>query len=156
MNRRDFQELSQIRLKEAKVLLEQGLWDGAYYLAGYAVECALKACIAKGTQRYEFPDRKRVELSHSHDLSQLLRTAVLEDALLGHCRLDLGFKKNWDTARLWSEQSLYRRHASESARELIAAIDDKASWGYGMDKSALVSVDLETGTQILEILEKAK
>ena len=70
MNRRDFQELSRIRLKEAQALLEQGLWDGAYYLAGYAEECALKACIAKETQRHEFPDRKRVELSHSHDLPQ--------------------------------------------------------------------------------------
>ena len=38
MNRKDFQELSRIRLKEAKALLDLGLWDGAYYLAGYAVE----------------------------------------------------------------------------------------------------------------------
>jgi HEPN domain-containing protein len=33
------------------VLLEAGLYAGAYYLAGYAVECALKACIAKKTAR---------------------------------------------------------------------------------------------------------
>jgi HEPN domain-containing protein len=49
--------MAMVRLKEANVLLRLGLSDGAYYLAGYAVECALKACIAKGTRRYEFPDK---------------------------------------------------------------------------------------------------
>lgn len=54
MDRRRFQELSRIRLDEAKALLESELSDGAFYLAGYAVECALKACIAKNTRaRYE-------------------------------------------------------------------------------------------------------
>ena len=45
--------------------------DGAYYLAGYAIECALKACIAKATRRYDFPDRKKVDASHTHDLREL-------------------------------------------------------------------------------------
>ena len=49
VDRKDLQELSKVRLKEATALLKLGLFDGAYYLAGYAVECALKACIAKGT-----------------------------------------------------------------------------------------------------------
>lgn len=48
MNRSDFQDLAQIRLAEAAALLQAERFDGAYYLAGYAVECALKACIAKG------------------------------------------------------------------------------------------------------------
>lgn len=49
VDRQDLQELSRVRLKEATALLKLGLFDGAYYLAGYAVECALKACIAKAT-----------------------------------------------------------------------------------------------------------
>ena len=79
MDRRDLQELSKVRLKEARALMKLGLYDGAYYLAGYAVECALKACIAKDTRRHQFPDKKRVDLSHSHDLLQLIRVAGLED-----------------------------------------------------------------------------
>jgi hypothetical protein len=47
MNRNDLQNLSRLREKEAKVLLDNGCFAGAYYLLGYAVECALKACIAK-------------------------------------------------------------------------------------------------------------
>ena len=37
MNRNDFQQLAEIRVKEAKVLLDNQCFDGAYYLLGYAV-----------------------------------------------------------------------------------------------------------------------
>ena len=127
MTRRDLQQLSKIRLKEAKVLLESGLWDGAYYLAGYSIECALKACIAKGTQRYEFPDKKRVDSSHSHNLLDLLRIADLENALVQAGREDPEFRNKWDTVRLWSEQSRYKKNSAKSARELLAAIDEKGN-----------------------------
>ena len=59
VDRKELQDLSKIRLREAAALLQLGLFDGAFYLAGYAVECGLKACIAKGTRRGEFPDKKR-------------------------------------------------------------------------------------------------
>ncbi|MCP5119377.1 MAG: HEPN domain-containing protein, partial [bacterium] len=49
MNRTDFQNLALERLDDAKVLLDGGRYNGAYYLSGYVVECALKACIAKLT-----------------------------------------------------------------------------------------------------------
>ncbi len=39
----DFQSFSRIRVNEAKALLHLKHYSGAYYLAGYAVECALKA-----------------------------------------------------------------------------------------------------------------
>ena len=78
MDRKDLQELSKVRLREAQALLRTGVADGAYYLAGYAVECALKACIAKGTQKYEFPDKKRVDSSYSHNLDVLVKLAGLE------------------------------------------------------------------------------
>jgi len=57
VNRRDLQALSRIRLTEAKALLRLGHYDGAYYLAGYAAECALKACIAKLTCGTNFRTR---------------------------------------------------------------------------------------------------
>ena len=59
VDRKELQELSKIRLKEASALLELGLSDGAYYLAGFAVECALKACIAKATQRGGIPRQEK-------------------------------------------------------------------------------------------------
>lgn len=57
MNRLDFQRLAELRLSESTALLAAGFPDGAYYLAGYAMECALKACIAKRTREYDFPEK---------------------------------------------------------------------------------------------------
>jgi hypothetical protein len=102
-----------------------GLYDGTYYLAGYAVECALKACIAKYTRRHEFPDKKKVDLSHSHDLLQLVRVAGLEDEHRMRVSGDPDFETNWDVVKRWSEQSRYRRHLPESAHELLVAASDK-------------------------------
>jgi len=45
VNRSEFQELVEVRLADADTLIKQGRYDAAYYLAGYAVECALKACM---------------------------------------------------------------------------------------------------------------
>jgi HEPN domain-containing protein len=122
VNRKDLQELSNVRLKEAKALLGARLWDGSYYLAGYAVECALKACIAKQTQRYEFPDKERVIESYSHELLPLVRLAGLGDVLGERIRQDSKFKKNWEFSRAWSEESRYRRHDQESAQEMVEAV----------------------------------
>ena len=58
MTRAEFQQLAEQRLLEAKALLDQGKWDGAYYLAGYAVELALKACVIKMLLATDaFPER---------------------------------------------------------------------------------------------------
>jgi HEPN domain-containing protein len=109
-------------MNEAKGLLSLGLHDGAYYLAGYAVECALKACIAKETKRHEFPDKRRVDSSHTHDLRELVKLAKLEDSHRDRSRTDPEFHKNWVTVVLWSEQSRYHRHRPESARRLVEAV----------------------------------
>ncbi|MBI0577948.1 HEPN domain-containing protein [Neobacillus cucumis] len=48
-------------MKDAKVLLDHECYDGAYYLSGYVIECALKACIAKYTKEFDFPDKKLID-----------------------------------------------------------------------------------------------
>jgi hypothetical protein len=125
VDRKDLQDLSKVRLKEATSLLNLGLCDGAYYLAGYAVECALKACIAKTTRRYDFPDKRKVDSSHSHNLRDLVRIAGLGEAHAERVANDPGFRKNWEVVEYWSEHSRYRRHRQEAARELLGAIGDK-------------------------------
>jgi HEPN domain-containing protein len=78
MNRLDFQKLAELRLLEAEVLLDAGKYEGAYYLCGYAVECALKACIAKLTKEHDFPDKATVNDSYTHDLGKLLGVSGLK------------------------------------------------------------------------------
>lgn len=77
MNRTDFHKLAEIRIKEAKILLDRKSYAGAFYLAGYAVECALKACIAKQTQAYDFPPQD-AKTFYTHDLDTLVNKADLK------------------------------------------------------------------------------
>ncbi len=104
---------------------EAGAVRWAYYLAGYAVECAIKACIAKGIQRYEFPDKKKADSSYTHSFRELIRVAGLEEALREQADKDPDFKRNWEFIQPWSERSRYQRHPLESAQELIWAISDR-------------------------------
>ena len=77
MNRQDFQTLSELRVQDSLVLLNNGRYAAAYYLCGYAVECALKACIAKQTMQFEFPDLVRVRESYTHDFKKLVKWAAV-------------------------------------------------------------------------------
>ncbi len=58
MNKQDFESLVAIRLDEAKLLLDGRRFQGAYYLAGYALEAALKASICRQVRENDFPDKK--------------------------------------------------------------------------------------------------
>ena len=102
MNRSDFQTLAEMRIKEALALLENQCYEGAYYLAGYAVECALKACIARNTNQYDFPpDRNTINRIYSHNLDWLdpLREAGLEDAHQERVQSNLIFAEYWTADR---------------------------------------------------------
>jgi len=107
MNRTDLQRLSRIRLREARVLLNNGQYEGAYYLLGYAVECALKACIARQTRRYDFPDRQFVNDIYTHDLNKLLSVSGLEPEHRRESNRNPIFELNWTIVKGWSEQSRY-------------------------------------------------
>ena len=117
--------LSAVRLKEAKALLNAGFSDGAYYLAGYAVECALKACIAKSTLRHDFPDKKRATESYTHNLTQLVIAAKLGPAVSEQLDKDLLFQTNWQIVVQWSELTRYQTYSHEMAANLVNAVEDK-------------------------------
>jgi len=128
MNRKEFQRLAAIRLREAKLLLSVNAPDGAYYLAGYAVECALKACIAKSTERHDFPDKARANRSHTHNVKELISLAGLKDALEGAVR-QYEFSWRWDVVIQWNEESRYRENSAGDAKALIEAIENRK---YGL------------------------
>jgi HEPN domain-containing protein len=125
LNRTELQNLSRIRLREARALVKLGMNDGAYYLAGYSIECALKACIAKMTQRHDFPDKRKTDDSYTHNLEKLVKVAELEKAQLEEARRDAAFRDNWDRVQWWSEQSRYKIISAEKASELVDAVSDR-------------------------------
>lgn len=128
MNRSEFQNLADIRKREAEILLENGCFEGAYYLAGYAVECALKACISKQFMQYDFPDKNLVNKSYTHDLSILLGLAGLTRTYEQQADQDANFASNWAVTKDWSEQDRYTNGTSkQKALDLINAIVDPNS-----------------------------
>lgn len=65
-------------------------------LAGYSVECALKACIAKKTREHDFPEKKLVNESYTHRLKDLLRLADLKTEFETALQQDQLMEANWD------------------------------------------------------------
>jgi hypothetical protein len=99
--------------------------DGAYYLAGYAVECALKACIAKLTAVHDFPPpRAFVQDCYTHDLGRLVRAAGLKTQFDADTRSDLALRDHWNITFDWDESSRYERKTPAEARALFDAISD--------------------------------
>jgi HEPN domain-containing protein len=125
MNRNDLQRLVGIRIREAKTLFKAGEHSGAYYLAGYAVECALKACIARKTQRFDFPDRSRVLQSHTHNLRELLKLAGLNDELELAKKASGKFEAGWDVVCRWTEEGRYSAWTRNDAEAILDAIAGK-------------------------------
>lgn len=125
MTRSDLQRLAAERLADAKALLAAKRWAGAYYLAGYAVECGLKACIAKLTQAEEFPDKAFADKCWTHDVKRLVYLAGLEPIHDNLVAADSEFEDNWDTVRSWDESSRYRRSAKVDAEDLFNAVTDR-------------------------------
>ncbi len=124
LNRTLLQRLAEQHLEDASVLLEQKRWPGAYYVAGYSVECALKACIAKRTKEHDFPDKNYARDVYTHKLSDLLALAELKEAKLEQCMLSRDFELNWKQVDSWSEECRYDPRGEREAYDLIQAISD--------------------------------
>jgi len=126
MNRKDFQKLTQERLKDAKALLQKHRYSGAYYLCGYIIECALKACISKRTQRFDFPPERRViDAIYTHDLTTLFKSAGLEKARDEDMKNDEELKVYWTVLKQWTEASRYGLYDQKKAQDIYQAIADE-------------------------------
>ena len=125
LNRNGLKDLAETRLREARTLLDAGCPAGAYYLGGYVIECGLKAVIAKQTNRFDFPDKRTVDKSYTHDLGALILTAGLEAELNKEKATNRTFEKNWQLVQGWTEASRYSIIDPVKAGDLVDAISDK-------------------------------
>ena len=124
MNKTDLEQLADLRLSEAAALLglTPPMPDGAYYLAGYAVECALKACIAKLTAQHDFPDKNYASKCFTHKAKELVPLAGIEGDRLAAMVADTVLAANWLVVKDWSEESRYQRWTVVQATTLVDAI----------------------------------
>jgi HEPN domain-containing protein len=123
MDRLEFQRLALERLDDAVALLAAERYAGAYYISGYAVECALKACISRLTLEGAFPPRNAADY-YVHNLTKLRDSALLQTAYDREAQADRSFEANWGAVKDWNEQARYRNRDRRQAEEMLAAIND--------------------------------
>jgi len=125
MNQNDFQQLADIRVKEAKIFLDNQYFDGAYSLLGYVVECALKSCISKQFKEQDFPYHQTIIDFNTHSFPKLLRIAALEQNMQNDWQILPKLQSNWITVTEWSEQARYQHNITQvMAQELYDAVTE--------------------------------
>ncbi|HCE1985903.1 TPA: hypothetical protein ACPVYA_004268 [Vibrio parahaemolyticus] len=128
MNKEDLKKLVDIRLAEANTLLQAENYHGAYYLAGYVLECAVKVCITNQVSAFDFPNKQLAMKSHTHNLSELITVAGLKQKLKEQEEADVEFSLNWAVAKDWSETSRYECNVEKSkAIDFLDAVNDGES-----------------------------
>jgi HEPN domain len=125
LTKNDLQNLAEMRLEDAILLLRENKSSSAYYLAGYAVEFALKACISKLFKNNTIPDKNLVNTVYTHKLDTLMSSSGLLPELNNDMKTDPIFASYWGIVSKWNESARYEFWDSVSATTLIQAIVDQ-------------------------------
>lgn len=125
LSRDDLQRIAEVRFDDALLLLRSNRPSSAYYLAGYAIELALKACISKIFQSNAIPDKSFVNAIHTHKLAELMNMSGLLPALNVKMKADSVFAGNWGIVSQWNESSRYEIWDPVAAASLLQAINDQ-------------------------------
>jgi HEPN domain-containing protein len=127
LKRSELQARAQAKLDDATILLQNNRFSSAYYLAGYAVELGLKACISRQMLAETIPDKTLIRKVFDHDPRVLVGLAGLATQLQEAEDKDPGFAANWALAAQWNPESRYETVDQTSAQTLISAISDPTS-----------------------------
>lgn len=119
LNYKDLKKLAALRIKEAKILLDKRKYSGAYYLAGYSIELALKALWSKKVPAQSFvPARKVYDKLYTHNLNDLLSVSGIKNELLTNTSREA----KWAVVKDWSEETRYQIISKKNAESLYKAI----------------------------------
>ena len=120
---KELQNLCRDRIKEAEALAKAKLYDGAYYLCGYAVELSLKKRICRTLHWKDgYPQTeaefKRLASFKTHDLDILLHLSGIED------KIKTKVLSEWSIVTAWKPDIRYtsRTKTAEMAKGMLAAV----------------------------------
>ena len=125
MTKKDIEALADVRLGDATHLFHASRYSAAYYLAGYAIELGIKACIATHFQAQTIPDKTFVNEIYSHRLNELLGHAGLQQHLQKDMANDALLSLNWGVASKWKETGRYEMWDQFAAARMIQAVGDQ-------------------------------
>ena len=124
MNRQVLRQLAEERARDAWALQYNRQWSGLYYMAGYVVECGLKACIARLTNQDDFPDNNFARDCFTHDIGDLIRLAGLQSFVKYEIDNRTPAGRNWLIVKDWNEQARYQFWSETVARKLFSAVTE--------------------------------
>jgi HEPN domain-containing protein len=124
LTKTDLEKLAVLRLEDAIFLQHAGRCSSAYYLAGYSLELAMKACIAKLVQPNTIPDKAFINAIYTHRLESLLGVAGLKTAFDAEIKTNPVLAAHWAIANNWSEESRYAFWDPFAAGSLLQSIAD--------------------------------
>ena len=130
VTRAEWQRLADERVRDAAGLLSTKRWSAAYYLAGYAVECGLKACVVVYVKRNAdvvFREKKYSENCWTHDFEALVKLAGLKAQRDADASSNSALSVNWQTVKDWKETVRYLRKTRSEAEKLYQAVTDTAN-----------------------------
>ena len=123
----DLQNNALAKLEDAIILLEAQRFSNAYYLAGYSIEIALKACISVQFSADTIPDKSFVNKIYDHDLQALVKLAGLSSELSKTEAADNEFAANWAVVAQWSESTRYDSVDPILAQVFMSSISEPKS-----------------------------
>ena len=120
-NRTELQKIAEGKLEDACLLLQHHRYSNSYYLAGYAVEIGLKACIAAQVTRETVPGKTFLQKFFSHDFDALIGLAGLASEKKRQLKSP-NFQANWAIVSEWTPDTRYEAMDVTSAQTMIQAI----------------------------------
>jgi hypothetical protein len=109
---KELRRVARERLRDARVLFRGRRFDGAYYLAGYAIEIALKARICRTCKWDGFPETGTefhgMQSLKTHDLEILLKFSGAGPSVIGK------HMAAWSTVLDWNPEKRYQHFGTAS------------------------------------------
>jgi HEPN domain-containing protein len=130
VTRAEWPRIAEERVHDTTALLSVRRWSAAYYLAGYAVECGLKACVVVHVRRHAdvvFREKKYSEKCWTHDIEELVKLAGLKTERDTEAPVNSALWLNWQVVKDWSEVARYQRKTRDDAEKLYQAVTDSAN-----------------------------
>jgi HEPN domain len=135
-NPTDIREVADLRLFEADNLIALNLYDGAFYLTGYAVELYLKAKICENLELPDFysqyaPKSDLSKIFLVHNLERLMLLSGLYAKFVLEKNANATFLRDWETLQLWSEKNRYDTkgtHSESDTTDFIESVKRMILW----------------------------
>ena len=125
--RTHLQSVSEKKIQDAQILFLNQSYSNAYYLAGYAVEIGLKACIARSMLANTIPPLDIVRNFATHKFDVLVGLAGLQGELNEQKQNNVDFSTNWAIVSRWGPDFRYETKDITSAQSIIDSIVDQNS-----------------------------